>query len=330
VTDTGNSETIVGGDTPATDAMPQANNDSLSPAVTPLTPGEFLRAARERAGLSVADLASRLRMGGRQIDALERADYAQLPKGTFLRGFVRNYARAVGADGAEAIALLEQSNADAKVMKTPNIVVPSQNIKLVPAGGELASPRGRIAIALGVAACIGFALWYWWQFVRPTVGTAEAPAPAPTSTEQSVQIPEQTQATLESPAAVAEKPNPGVAGGPGPTVVQPTIPGAPPKSVPSPAPKVATEPKATAPIRSKGSGVLGFTFTGDSWVEVTDADSKILISRRFRAGEAEEATGRTPISVVIGNAQVTRMAFNGQEFDLGPHTRVSVARVTVK
>ncbi|MBI3716435.1 MAG: helix-turn-helix domain-containing protein [Betaproteobacteria bacterium] len=320
MTGPGNSESIASSATAAAEEMSPASNDPVSPATAPEppTPGAFLRAARERAGLSVADLASRLRMGGRQIDALERADYAQLPKGTFLRGFVRNYARAVNADGAEAIALLEHSNADAKVMKTPSIVVPSQNIKLVPAGGELASPRGRIAIALGVAACVGFAFWYWWQFVRPTVGAAESPAPA--NTEQALQIPAATPATNEalSPAPAAEQ------------AAVPATPVAPARSEPAPSPKVAIETKPAAPVRAKGSGVLGFTFTGDSWVEVVDADSKRLISRRFHAGEADEASGRTPLSVVIGNAQVTRMAFNGQEFDLAPHTRVSVARVTVK
>jgi cytoskeleton protein RodZ len=77
-------------------------------------------------------------------------------------------------------------------------------------------------------------------------------------------------------------------------------------------------------------GVLGFTFTAESWVEVTDGTGRTVISRRYKAGEADEVSGRGPFTIVVGNAQATRMAYNGREFDLAPHTRVSVARVTLK
>jgi len=33
---------------------------------------------------------------------------------------------------------------------------------------------------------------------------------------------------------------------------------------------------------------------------------------------------------VIGKAGATRMAYNGKEIDLTPHTKLAVARVTVK
>ncbi|MEQ1517925.1 MAG: DUF4115 domain-containing protein, partial [Usitatibacteraceae bacterium] len=71
-------------------------------------------------------------------------------------------------------------------------------------------------------------------------------------------------------------------------------------------------------------------FTGESWVEVTDRNGKVVLDRKFKDGEAQEIVGRPPFSVVIGNAKVTRMAHDGKEIDLVPHTRVAVARLTVK
>ena len=59
-----------------------------SPAAPPATVGSVLREAREKLGLSPADIANKLRMGLKQVNALEHADYAALPTGTFLRGFV--------------------------------------------------------------------------------------------------------------------------------------------------------------------------------------------------------------------------------------------------
>jgi cytoskeleton protein RodZ len=65
-------------------------------------------------------------------------------------------------------------------------------------------------------------------------------------------------------------------------------------------------------------------------VEVVDGGGRIVISRRYAAGEADEVAGRGPFSIVVGNAQATRVAYNGREFDLAPHTKSTVARLTVK
>jgi cytoskeleton protein RodZ len=97
---------------------------------------------------------------------------------------------------------------------------------------------------------------------------------------------------------------------------------------------IAKEPETTPVRAATGLGArtstLGFTFSGESWVEIIDSNGKTILSRRFKAGDTEEVVGRAPFSVVVGNAKSTRMAFNGREFALEPHTRVSVARVTVK
>lgn len=301
---------------PPAEVAPVASNELLPAGAAPATPGILLRAARERAGLSVADLAARLRMGGRQIDALERAEYASLPTGTFLRGFVRNYARAVGADAQQAITLLEQTHAGAPVLKTPDIVVPSQNIKLVPAGGELASPRGRIAIVAAVMLMLAWAGWYWWQYVRPNIAAGGGPRPV---AEQTQELPSPSVAMMRESAVETKPVDPAETPPPGSTA-----------AAAENAPAVAPPEPKPASRRTGADGVVGFAFTGDCWVEVTDSDAKVLISRRFHAGEAAEAVGRAPLTVVVGNAQVARMAVNGQEFDLVPYTRVSVAHVTVK
>jgi cytoskeleton protein RodZ len=79
-----------------------------------------------------------------------------------------------------------------------------------------------------------------------------------------------------------------------------------------------------------GRGQLSLSFTGESWVEVVDAGGKSVIDRTFVDGQSEEVVARVPVMVVIGNAPATRLVYNGNEIDLRPHTRVSVARVTLK
>src|SRR5512138_1945899 len=85
------------------------------------TLGQALAAEREKQGLSRADVAQRLHMSAYQVEALESGDYARLPQGTFLRGFVRNYAKVLGLQADAMVALL----ADGSAAERPGIVVPT-------------------------------------------------------------------------------------------------------------------------------------------------------------------------------------------------------------
>lgn len=58
--------------------------------------GERLRVAREQAGLRLADVASRLRMQIRVVEALEAEDWGRLGAQVFVRGQLRSYLRLLG------------------------------------------------------------------------------------------------------------------------------------------------------------------------------------------------------------------------------------------
>ena len=341
------------------------------------SPGAMLRVAREAAGLSVGDVATRLRMGVRQVDALERADYSALPTGTFLRGMVRNYAKLVHVDADAAIRVLEGTHTHAAVsLKDATIVVPSHNIKLSGGPSELANPKVRAAIVGLVIVLLAAAAWYWWQYVRPNLSNggrpvvltpvddksvnksvaqpeiaipvspsetkSASPATAEVQTLQPAISPPLSSSSTATPPAVAP---PSAAIMPPPTAVV-TSPTTPAAAVTTPAASTVVapiemttsiakestnlKPDPNAVARPPGSSVLSFVCQGESWIEVVDGRGKALISRRFSAGESGEAIGRAPFSIVVGNASRVKMTYNGNPFDLTPHTRVAVARVTLK
>ena len=58
--------------------------------------GERLRLAREAAGLSVAEVAHRLKMPVRVVESLESGDWSRLDAPVFVRGQLRSYARLLG------------------------------------------------------------------------------------------------------------------------------------------------------------------------------------------------------------------------------------------
>lgn len=68
--------------------------------------GGWLRAARERSGVSLELIAQRTKISASRIRALERNDLTSWPGGVFRRGFVRSYAEYVGLDGDEAVDML--------------------------------------------------------------------------------------------------------------------------------------------------------------------------------------------------------------------------------
>lgn len=61
-------------------------------------PGAILLRARKEKGMSLTDVAEITRVAHRQLEAIERSDFASLPGTPYAVGFARAYARAVGAD----------------------------------------------------------------------------------------------------------------------------------------------------------------------------------------------------------------------------------------
>ncbi|WP_188236182.1 helix-turn-helix domain-containing protein [Sphingopyxis sp. LK2115] len=70
--------------------------------------GDRLRLAREAAGLSLADVATRTRITQRHLAAIERSEFSELPGRTYVTGFARAYARAVDLPEAEIGAAIRQ------------------------------------------------------------------------------------------------------------------------------------------------------------------------------------------------------------------------------
>lgn len=298
-------------------------------------PGERLRAARQASSLSLGDVANRLRMGVKQVEALERDDYASLPQGTFLRGFVRNYAKVVNLDADELITLLESSHASARPYKGPNIVVPTQNIPVASPSGAFAESGSRYAVVALVALLLGLAGWYWWAYIYVSAPRAVSPVAARPQSQTQTQPVAKAEARPDSATAAQPVSD-------SPAASSTALNGDNPSTLPTPAAQIAlaaesvesadaAKAKRAEEAGSRGGrGVIGFTFSDKTWVEVIDGNGKTILNAHYKSGDAEEVIGRPPFSIVIGNAASTRMAYNGKEFDLAPHTKLTVARVKLK
>jgi transcriptional regulator with XRE-family HTH domain len=71
--------------------------------------GIFLRRARERRELVLADVAQKTKVARSTLELLERGQLADLPAGVYVRGFIRSFARAVGTDETEPLLMYERA-----------------------------------------------------------------------------------------------------------------------------------------------------------------------------------------------------------------------------
>ena len=112
--------------------------------------GEHLRRGREACGLQVGEIAQTLKLGARQVEALEAGDWQGLPGQTFVRGFVRNYARVVQLDPAPLMAQLD------RVLAKPmdNLTVQDMAPAAMPSTGGSGTRRDRFVMLLGAGLVI--------------------------------------------------------------------------------------------------------------------------------------------------------------------------------
>ena len=70
-------------------------------------PGVLLRDARESAGLSQREVASKLHLDLKVVIALEEDDFSVLPTATFVRGYLRSYTQLLGVPTGPVLEALD-------------------------------------------------------------------------------------------------------------------------------------------------------------------------------------------------------------------------------
>jgi cytoskeleton protein RodZ len=75
---------------------------------------------------------------------------------------------------------------------------------------------------------------------------------------------------------------------------------------------------------------IELAFNRESWVEIRDAEGRIVFSQLNPPGTRREVEGVAPFSIVIGNAHGVRLRYNESDVDLMPFTRTDVARLKLE
>jgi cytoskeleton protein RodZ len=84
-------------------------------------------------------------------------------------------------------------------------------------------------------------------------------------------------------------------------------------------------PAQALPVTAAASAAgAQLTAREPTWVQASDANGQVLVSRTLRAGEVVELSGARPLRLRIGNVQGTELLDRGQPVDLTSRTRDNV------
>jgi cytoskeleton protein RodZ len=311
------------------------------------TPGAQLLAARRNQGLSLGDIARQLKLSVRQIEALERDDYARFAGSVFVRGFLRNYAKLLHLDPEPLLAAASPAVTPVAVEATMAGYIPV----------SAANPERRRRFLAWGAVIVLAVLVVFLLAANVSKEHHETPAPdaaqvpsSPVGTPQHVDSPPSAMSQNLAPPVVAN-PAPSV-----PAVAAPVEPSraagpkaalitTPVAAVPKPpeprgpesmrrdspaAPQTAAVSKPRILITGSGTSQIRMNFEDESWVEVKDGSGATIFSRLNTPGTERVIKGAAPLTVVVGNAHGVKLLYQDKAVDLGPHTRVDVARVTLE
>lgn len=327
-------------------------------AETPLPenmPGDVLKKGRERRQLSTQEVSEQLNLKHSFVCMIEEDDYGSLPGATFIRGYLRAYAKLVDVDGE---ALVETYNASFN--EEPKPEERYKPVDTIKPQRNFSDPLIKYTTLAVIAALIALSI-VWWQSrngAEPlsliqsdtvTLETSEGEviiaqmdlsgAEETTLTEEILTDDNTTEGTAEElvsadEATVAEGSEETATAGAASEVTGDA-------AVEENVETVTESGETAAPVEDTmtpeqiGESVTAqerfiITYTEECWVEVTDGRGIKVVSNLKQPGEESLVEGVAPFKLMIGNAGGAQVVYEGDVVNLEPYTnRNNIARFTL-
>ena len=313
------------------DVVPSsAQSTVLSGALSgaPSGPSSALQVARESAAVSLSELSQKTRISVKQLESLEAGRYNELPGIAFVKGALRSCAKVLNVDAQPLLDQLHAATGEltatgAKAGLSAPVPTDGGSLSANGKARAKASSRnwlwGTLALAL-VAIGFFFANPSQWRGLKPDVATVAVDAGKKIPAALEVDPKTNSGAPSSATSAVELSPT-------GPSLQTTTSTNASAVNPSSVSPVADIKPiEPGAPTKS----VIEMQFTRDSWVEVRQADGKVINNQLHKGGTKAALDAQGPVALIIGGAAGVSVNWQGQPQDLKPYTRDDVARVTLK
>lgn len=127
--------------------------------------GQILQEERQRQGLSQKQMADLTKIKVEYLRALEKNQFDQLPPSTFVKGFIRSYARVLDFDVKPLLALLRRDYKEDNTGK----LLPREFMRPVIKKQSFWRPITLFVASLAVIflMLLGYVSWQWYSLNRP-------------------------------------------------------------------------------------------------------------------------------------------------------------------
>lgn len=315
--------------------------------------GERLRSAREQMGLTQQNVAERLCLKLSTVRDIEEDKSPADLASTFLRGYIRSYARLVRVPEEELLPMMAKQ-APVRAAK----VEPMQSFSL---GKRRKKRDGWLMIFtwLVLFVVVGLTGAWWWQNHKAaqddvvSMADQNAPAEGDSGNGQSIPL---TDGNASSSADTSGQSVPmemalGQAPADSVSMLAANAPAASAQALAADTQAANSQHAVVSPTQAPvDSAVNGqpptssagvsqpaadpnaviMNFSSDCWLEVTDAAGKKLFSGIQRSGGKLSLAGTAPYSLKIGAPAAVQIEYQGKPVDLSRFIRTNqVARLTL-
>jgi len=279
----------------------------------PMQPGDLLRYRREQAGLTLERVAELSRIKPSILAAIENGETEGIPS-VYLRGHVRNYARALGVDPADIESQMEHVKGAEPTVQSVFSVKSNRGRteKWLKASSYLAASAVIAALA--------------WQFTHEAVRFSQGDSQLTASSaapDESVQagadeknVAQTRPANTHLSASIASV-----------EVMQPRGERGGKAAAERAWEAIAAQDEPVGP--DPAAHHLTVKTSADSWVEILDGQGAPMELDLIRAGHERAYSGAGPFQVMLGRASAVELTLDGEPVDLVPYTRGNVARLTL-
>lgn len=302
-------------------------------------PGQLLRNAREQLGWTREQVASRIHLRLTLIAAIESDTYDKHTSHTFIRGYLRTYAKLVGIPDETILAAYD------KLGLTPPDNIDMQSFSRR-SRQQANDSRLKVVTWLVILVLIALSVAWWWQSTSRRSAGDEALA----ATEMSATSSTPTEPAITPPDAINTAPVEGAAIAPAATglaapvvVSDATATLAPASAAVAPTDVSAAVGTATDAAVSGANGTeseeavvdpatapqLKMSFTADCWLDVKDANGKTLFSGLKKANDELVLEGAEPLKFIIGAPMAVKLDYKGQSFDMSRYNNGRTARFSL-
>ena len=297
--------------------------ETVAPAIEA---GTLLKNKRESLGLTQKQISDRLKLRVTLIQQIEENQFESDQVATFMRGYIRSYAKYVNLDEKVVLNALHHSG-DAQHQEQEMLSF-SRKTKTEKHNSRIMLLTWSIfAVIVGISS-----LWWWQNQQQDTLSQSLANTE---SSEElvveesldpeltSLEVIEAEQNTETSPVTENSDELTEVSSAEDSVTLDPVEEAPEAADVAS----VTAEPETVAPEAVVNELVM--QFSADCWIQVKDASGKTLSTGIKKAGQTLNLSGTAPYKVILGAPEGVSMTFASEPVDLSGYTSGKVARITL-